>query len=62
LLQAVAAIFMGFLTNGNLKEVEQSYMLVVLLRAMKVCRSILAGTDTNDTYGILLKDIQAHLV
>ncbi|PQE32230.1 modin protein [Rutstroemia sp. NJR-2017a WRK4] len=61
-IQAVAALVMDFLTNENLTEAEQLYMLIVLLRAVKVGQSILAGANTWGLYHILVNDIQAHLV
>jgi hypothetical protein len=53
---------MDFLTDEELDEAEQLYILVDLLRAVKVCQRILAGSNTREMEEILMKDVQAHLV
>ncbi|RSL44919.1 hypothetical protein CEP54_014493 [Fusarium duplospermum] len=61
-IQGLADSVMDFLTDEELNEAEQLYMLVALLRAVKVCQSILAGSSTAEITEILFKDVQAHLV
>lgn len=53
---------MDFLTDEELNEAEQLYILVALLRAMKVCQFVQAGSNTTEMHEILLKDVQIHLV
>ncbi|RSL55828.1 hypothetical protein CEP53_006958 [Fusarium sp. AF-6] len=61
-IQGLADNVMDFLTDEELNEAEQLYILVALLRAVKVCQCILAGSSTDEIEEILLKDVQAHLV
>jgi len=61
-IQGLAANVMDFLTDEELTEAEQLYVLVALLRSVKVAQCVLAGSDTADLDGILRKDVQAHLV
>ncbi|KAJ0153465.1 hypothetical protein HZ326_4188 [Fusarium oxysporum f. sp. albedinis] len=61
-IQGLADNVMDFLTDEELDEAEQLYILVDLLRAVKVCQRILAGSNTREMEEILLKDVQAHLV
>lgn len=61
-IQGLAANVMDFLTDEELSEAEQLYVLVALLRSAKVAQSVLAGSDTYDLYEILTKDVLAHLV
>ncbi|RTE83589.1 hypothetical protein BHE90_001851 [Fusarium euwallaceae] len=61
-IQGLADNVMDFLTDEELNEAEQLYILVALLRAVKVCQCILAGSSTDEINEILLKDVQAHLV
>lgn len=61
-IQGLSANIMDFLTDEGLTEAEQLYVLVALLRAVKVGQSILAGANTDPLLDILLKDVQAHLV
>ncbi|RSL86804.1 hypothetical protein CEP51_002590 [Fusarium floridanum] len=61
-IQGLADNVMDFLTDEELNEAEQLYILVALLRAVKVCQCILAGSSTDEITEILLKDVQAHLV
>lgn len=53
---------MDFLTDEELTQPEQLYVLVALLRGIKAARCVLAGSDTSQVMDILLKDVQAHLV
>lgn len=53
---------MDFLTDEELNEAEQLYILVALLRATKVCQFVQAGSNTTEMHEILLKDVQIHLV
>ena len=61
-IQGLCANRMDFLTDEGLTEAEQLYVLVALLRIVKVGQCVLAGADTADLVDILLKDVQAHLV
>ncbi|KAF4435276.1 hypothetical protein FACUT_7305 [Fusarium acutatum] len=61
-IQGLADNVMDFLTDEELDEAEQLYILVALLRAVKVCQCVLAGSNTREMEEILLKDVQAHLV
>ncbi|KAJ4229234.1 hypothetical protein NW759_003960 [Fusarium solani] len=61
-IQGLADNVMDFLTDEELNEAEQLYILVALLRAVKVCQCVLAGSSTAEINEILLKDVQAHLV
>jgi hypothetical protein len=61
-IQGLAANVMDFLTDEELTEAEQLYVLVALLRSVKVAQCVLAGSDTTNLDGILRKDVQAHLV
>ncbi|KAI8655429.1 hypothetical protein NCS55_01194900 [Fusarium keratoplasticum] len=61
-IQGLADNVMDFLTDEELNEAEQLYILVALLRAVKVCQCVLAGSNTTEILDILLKDVQAHLV
>lgn len=61
-IQGLADNVMDFLTDEELNEAEQLYILVALLRAVKVCQCVLAGSSTAKINEILLKDVQAHLV
>ncbi|KAF5552700.1 hypothetical protein FMEXI_2851 [Fusarium mexicanum] len=61
-IQGLADNVMDFLTDEELDEAEQLYILVAMLRAVKVCQCVLAGSDTREMYEILTKDVQAHLV
>jgi len=61
-IQGLAANLMDFLTDEELTDAEQLYVLVALLRSVKVAQSVRAGSDTAVIREILWKDIQAHLV
>ncbi|KAI1110094.1 hypothetical protein F5Y14DRAFT_383073 [Nemania sp. NC0429] len=61
-IQGLAANVMDFLTDEELTQPEQLYVLVALLRGVKAAQCVLAGSDTSDVLDILLKDVQAHLV
>ncbi|KAI0414740.1 hypothetical protein F5X98DRAFT_239200 [Xylaria grammica] len=61
-IQGLKDNVMDFLTDEELTQPEQLYMLVALLRGVKVAQCVLAGSDTKDLRDILLKDVQAHLV
>ncbi|CAN9163583.1 unnamed protein product [Alternaria alternata] len=61
-IQGLAANVMDFLTDEELTEAEQLYVLVALLRGVKVAQCVLAGSDTAALDDILRKDVQAHLV
>ncbi|KAI1047411.1 hypothetical protein LB505_011710 [Fusarium chuoi] len=61
-IQGLADNVMDFLTDEELDEAEQLYILVALLRAVKVCQCVLAGSNTREMEEILMKDVQAHLV
>jgi hypothetical protein len=61
-IQGLAANVMDFLTDEELTEAEQLYVLVALLRSVKVTQCVLSGSDTGDLQSILEKDVQAHLV
>ncbi|KAI7758989.1 hypothetical protein LZL87_009984 [Fusarium oxysporum] len=61
-IQGLADNVMDFLTDEELDEAEQLYILVALLRAVKVCQCVLAGSNTHEMEEILMKDVQAHLV
>jgi len=61
-IQGLAANVMDFLTDEELNEVEQLYVLVALLRTMKVAQCVRAGSDTTGLRTILERDVQVHLV
>ncbi|KAI1178268.1 hypothetical protein F4777DRAFT_110885 [Nemania sp. FL0916] len=61
-IQGLAGNVMDFLTDEELTQPEQLYVLVALLRGVKAAQCVLAGSDTTDLRDILLKDVQAHLV
>ncbi|KAG7428255.1 hypothetical protein Forpi1262_v010958 [Fusarium oxysporum f. sp. raphani] len=61
-IQGLADNVMDFLTDEELDEAEQLYILVASLRAVKVCQCVLAGSNTREMEEILMKDVQAHLV
>lgn len=61
-IQGLVANVMDFLTDEELSEAEQLYVLVALLRSTKVAQSVRAGPDTHDLKDILTKDVLAHLV
>ncbi|PQE07251.1 hypothetical protein CJF31_00004971 [Rutstroemia sp. NJR-2017a BVV2] len=61
-IQGLAANVMDFLTDEELTEAEQLYVLVALLRSVKVTQCVLSGSDTADLQSILENDVQAHLV
>ncbi|KAF6516068.1 hypothetical protein HZS61_004809 [Fusarium oxysporum f. sp. conglutinans] len=61
-IQGLADNVMDFLTDEELDEAEQLYILVASLRAVKVCQCVLAGSNTREVEEILMKDVQAHLV
>ena len=53
---------MDFLADEELSDAEQLYMLVVLLRAVKVCQCVRAGLATATLRDILLKDVQGKRI
>ncbi|KAI0543867.1 hypothetical protein F4679DRAFT_566994 [Xylaria curta] len=61
-IQGLAENVMDFLTDEELTQPEQLYVLVALLRGVKAAQCALAGSDTTEVMDILLKDVQAHLV
>ncbi|KAK3332615.1 hypothetical protein B0T19DRAFT_107789 [Cercophora scortea] len=61
-IQGLAANVMDFLTDEELSEPEQLYVLVALLRAVKVAQVVRLGSDTYGLRRILESDVQAHLV
>ncbi|KAI1750324.1 hypothetical protein F4782DRAFT_509956 [Xylaria castorea] len=61
-IQGLAENVMDFLTDEELTQPEQLYVLVALLRGVKVAQCVLAGSNTTEVMDILLKDVQAHLV
>lgn len=61
-IQVLAANVMDFLTDEELNESEQLYVLVAFLRAVKVAQCLQAGPNTVEVLEILRKDVQAHLV
>ncbi|KAI1193584.1 hypothetical protein F5X97DRAFT_313669 [Nemania serpens] len=61
-IQGLAANVMDFLTDEELTQPEQLYVLVALLRGVKAAQCVLAGSNTTEVLDILLKDVQAHLV
>ncbi|KAI0483459.1 hypothetical protein F4859DRAFT_399733 [Xylaria cf. heliscus] len=61
-IQGLTANVMDFLTDEELTQPEQLYVLVALLRGVKAAQCVLAGSDTGPVLDILLKDVQAHLV
>ncbi|KAI0200208.1 hypothetical protein F4808DRAFT_171989 [Astrocystis sublimbata] len=61
-IQGLAENVMDSLTDEELTQPEQLYILVALLRGVKAAHCVLAGSDTRDVMDILLKDVQAHLV
>jgi hypothetical protein len=61
-IQGLVANVMDFLADEELSDAEQLYILIALLRTVKVCQCILAGPGTFELRDILLKDVQVHLV
>jgi hypothetical protein len=61
-IQGLAANVMDFLADEELSDAEQLYILIALLRTVKVCQCVLAGPKTREMRDILLQDVQAHLV
>jgi hypothetical protein len=61
-IQGLSDNVMDFSTDEELDEAELLYILVALLRAVKVCQCVLAGLNTREMHEILTKDVQAHLV
>ncbi|KAI0439404.1 hypothetical protein F4803DRAFT_531331 [Xylaria telfairii] len=61
-IQGLAENVMDRLTDEELTQPEQLYVLVALLRGVKAAQRVLAGSDTSQVMDILLKDVQAHLV
>ncbi|TGJ82438.1 hypothetical protein E0Z10_g6313 [Xylaria hypoxylon] len=61
-IQGLAENVMDFLTDEELTQPEQLYVLVALLRGVKAAQCVLAGSNTTEVMDILLKDVQAHLV
>ncbi|KFZ11617.1 hypothetical protein V501_04666 [Pseudogymnoascus sp. VKM F-4519 (FW-2642)] len=61
-IQGLAVNVTDFLTDEELNEAEQLYVLVALLRAVKVAQCLWAGPDTREASEILDRDVQAHLV
>ncbi|KAG9252138.1 uncharacterized protein F5Z01DRAFT_251305 [Emericellopsis atlantica] len=57
-----AADLMDTLVEEELNEAEQLYVLVALLRTLKVVQSVWAGSDSHDLRTILERDVQVHLV
>ena len=53
---------MDFLADEELSDAEQLYVLVALLRTVKLYQCVLAGPNTWDMQDILLQDVQVHLV
>ncbi|EHK99338.1 hypothetical protein M7I_4804 [Glarea lozoyensis 74030] len=60
--QALAANVMDFLLDEELSGAEQLYVLVALLRTVKVGLGVVEGPDTGLLEGILREDIQVHMV
>ena len=61
-IQGLAANVMDFLTDEELNEAEQLYVLIALLRAVKAAQCLRAGPNTGEALEILSRDVQAHLV
>ncbi|KAK0625152.1 hypothetical protein B0T17DRAFT_532085 [Bombardia bombarda] len=61
-IQGLAANVMDFLTDEELTDAEQLYVLVALLRTVKVAQCVRAGSDTTDLRKILERDVQVYLV
>lgn len=61
-IQGLAGNVMDFLTDEELTQPEQLYVLVALLRGVKAAQCVSTGSDTREVMDILLKDVQAHLV
>lgn len=59
-IQDVTRNVMDTLEDQRLSEAEQIYVLVAMLRAVKVARSIIQGVDTQIVEKIILKDIQVY--
>ncbi|KAI6781659.1 uncharacterized protein J7T54_003924 [Emericellopsis cladophorae] len=57
-----AADLMDTLVEEQLNEAEQLYVLVAMLRTLKVVQSVWAGSDSRDLQRILERDVQVHLV
>jgi hypothetical protein len=60
--QALAANVMDFLLDEELSGAEQMYILIAILRTVKVGMCIIDGPDTGMLEGILREDIQVHMV
>jgi hypothetical protein len=60
--QELAANVMDFLLDEELSGVEQLYVLVAILRTVKVGQCILYGADTRMLQDILREDVQVHMV
>jgi hypothetical protein len=60
--QALAANVMDFLLDEELSGAEQMYILIAILRTVKVGQCIIDGPDTGMLEGILREDIQVHMV
>ena len=61
-IQGLVENVMDLLTDEELTQPEQLYVLVALLRGVKVAQCVLAGSNTKEVQEILFKDVQAHLV
>jgi hypothetical protein len=61
-IQGLAANVMDLLADEELSDAEQLYILIALLRTVKVCQCVLAGPETGQMEDILLRDVQVHLV
>ena len=61
-IQGLAANLMDFLADEELSDAEQLYFLIALLRTVKLCQCVLAGSRTQEMTDILLQDVQVHLV
>ncbi|KAK4163207.1 hypothetical protein QBC43DRAFT_320176 [Cladorrhinum sp. PSN259] len=61
-IQGLAANVMDWLLDEELTEAEQLFVLVALLRAVKVAQCVRSGPDTFVVEEILRRDVQAHLV
>lgn len=61
-IQTLASKVMDWLTDEELSDAEQLFVLVATLRTVKVGQLIKRGADTSMLKGILLKDVQTYLV
>ena len=61
-IQGLAANVMDFLADEELSDAEQLYVLIALLRTVKLYQCVLAGPNTLEMQDILLQDVQVHLV